>query len=95
MIYYLWEMIFMAITINLEDEEFVVKGPHYYLTKRRSIEELENEIRKLLKEKGPMPLSAIWRRLDCHLWEVAAALRRLKKKGLVEERNIVSEVYGK
>jgi len=83
----------MAITISLEDEEMVVKGPHYYLTRRRSLEELEKEIYKLLKEMGPMPLSALWRRLDCHLWEVAAALRRLKKKGLIEERDVTLEAY--
>lgn len=85
----------MVIAINLEDEELVVKGPHYYLTRRRPLEKLEEEIYVLLKEKGPMPLSALWMRLDCHLWEVVAALRRLKEKGLIEEENVTPEAYGR
>jgi len=73
------------MTVILEDEEGVVKGAHYYLFKRCSLERLEREILKLLEEKGSLPLSAIWRNFDCHLWEVCAALRRLKKKGFLKE----------
>jgi len=73
------------MSIILEDEENVIKGAHYYLFKRCSLEKLEKEILKLLEEKRSLPLSAIWRTFDCHLWEISAALRRLKKKGLLEE----------
>ena len=73
------------MSIIFEDEENVIKGAHYYLFKRCSLEKLEVEILKLLREKRSLPLSAIWRRFDCHLWEISAALRRLKNKGLVEE----------
>jgi len=85
----------MVTRINLEDEEMVVKGPHLYLTRSRSLEKLEGEIYMLLKERGPMPLSALWRRLDCHLWEVVAALKRLKNRGLIEERDATLEAYVK
>ncbi len=83
----------MSVRINLEDEEMVVKGPHYYLIKRSSLENLENEVYTLLREKGPMPLSALWRRLNCHLWELTAALRRLERKGLIEEKDTTPEAY--
>ena len=88
-------MIFMATKISLEDEEWVIKGPHYYLIKRHSLNDLESKIYDILREKGPMPLSALWRKLDCHLWEVAAALRELKKKGLIEEFDVTPHVYQK
>lgn len=81
------------MTVILEDEEDVIKGAHYYLFKRCSLERLEIEILKLLKEKGSLPLSAIWRRFDCHLWEISAALRRLKKKGLLEESDATLRDY--
>ncbi|MBS7639599.1 MAG: hypothetical protein QW804_04140 [Candidatus Bathyarchaeia archaeon] len=71
--------------ISLEDREGVIKGPHYYLIKRRSLDELESEVYALLRERGRMPLSELWRRFDCHLWEIVAVLGRLKEKGLVEE----------
>jgi DNA-binding Lrp family transcriptional regulator len=85
----------MAAEISLEDEEWVVKGPHHYLIRRYPLDNLESEVYRILREKGPMPLSAIWRRLDCHLWEVTAALRRLKEKGLVEEFDVTPEIYQK
>jgi len=81
------------MTVILEDEEGVIKGVHYYLFKRYPLEKLEREILQLLEEKGPMPLSAIWRNFDCHLWEVCAALRRLKKKGLLKESDSTSNDY--
>ncbi|MEM2342136.1 MAG: Lrp/AsnC family transcriptional regulator [Candidatus Bathyarchaeia archaeon] len=83
----------MATEISLKDEEWVIKGPHYYLIRRRSLDDLEREAYTLLKESGSMPLSAIWRKLDCHLWEAVAALRRLKEKGLVEEFDAAPEAY--
>jgi len=89
------EVDFMDDMIYLEDDEWVVKGPHYYLIERRPIEEIEKEIYRLLEEHGPMPLSALWRKLNCHLWEVSAALRRLKSKGLIEEGEASPESYRK
>jgi len=61
----------------------------------KPIEEIEKEIYRLLEEHGPMPLSALWRKLNCHLWEVSAALRRLKSKGLIEEGETSPESYRK
>jgi len=81
------------MSITLDDEEGVIKGAHYYLYKRRSLEDLETEILKLLEERKTLPLSAIWRKLNCHLWEVSAALRHLKKKGLVEESDATLDDY--
>jgi len=81
------------MAIIIEDEEDVVKGAHYYLSKRYSLDRLEEEILQLLKEKRSLPLSAIWRNFDCHLWEVCAALRRLKKRGLLEEFDSTSRDY--
>jgi DNA-binding Lrp family transcriptional regulator len=79
--------------VTLEDEEGIIKGPHYYLLKRKPLEKLEKEALRLLSEEGPLPLSAIWRRLNCHLWEASAALRRLKEKGLVGESEAKPEDY--
>jgi len=81
------------MAIELDDDEGVVKGPHHYLLKRYPLEKLEKEVYELLKEKGSMPLSAIWRKIDCHLWEVCAVLRRLKEKGLVEESPLSPQDY--
>mgnify|MGYP000232781130 CR=1 FL=1 len=81
------------MAIIIEDEEGVIKGAHYYLLKRYPLDRLEEEILQLLKEKESLPLSAIWRNFDCHLWEVCAALRRLKKKGLLEESDSTSKDY--
>jgi len=83
----------MAMSVELNDEEGVVKGAHYFLLKRCSLEKLEREVYELLKERGPMPLSAIWRNFDCHLWEVSAVLGRLKKMGLAEESDTTPQAY--
>jgi predicted transcriptional regulator len=83
----------LSIPVELEDEEGVIKGAHHYLIKRRPLDDLEREVYNLLAEKGPMPLSALWRKLDCHLWEVAAALKRLKDKGLAEETDTAENTY--
>ena len=79
--------------IDLEDPEGVIKGPHYYLLKRQPLERLEGRVLRLLREKGPLPLSAIWRSLNCHLWEATAALIRLREKGLIEESEAKPEDY--
>jgi predicted DNA-binding transcriptional regulator len=81
------------MSVELEDEEGVIKGPHYYLLKRYPLEKLEKEVYALLMEKDSMPLSAIWRNFDCHLWEVCAVLKRLKEKGLLEESAPTPEAY--
>jgi len=77
-----------AVAVELDDEEGVIKGSHHYLLKRYPLDELEREVYQLLKQRGPMPLSAIWRSFDCHLWEICAVLKRLKQKGLAEESAI-------
>jgi len=76
----------MALAVVLEDEEGVIIGPHEYLLKQCSLEKLEKEVYEFLKQNGSMPLSAIWRNFNCHLWEIAEVLRRLKEKGFVEEK---------
>lgn len=86
------------MSVELEDEEGVIKGPHYYLLKRYPLEKLEKEVYALLMEKdsmrrSSMPLSAIWRNFDCHLWEVCAVLKRLKEKDLLEESAPTPEAY--
>ena len=81
------------MNIKLDDEEGVIKGVHYYLYKRHSLKDIETEILKLLEEKGAMPLSVMWRKLNCHLWEASAALRHLKEKGLVEELDATPDYY--
>jgi len=81
------------MAVRLEDEEGVVKGPHAYLLRRYPLEKLEREVYHLLREKGSMPLSAIWRSFDCHLWEVCAVLKRLRERGLIEESTPTPEAY--
>ena len=79
------------MAVELEDEEGVVKGPHYYLFKRYPLEKLEREVYELLSERDSMPLSTIWRRFGCHLWEVCTVLRRLKD--IAEESASTPEAY--
>ena len=83
----------MSTVVRLEDREGVIKGPHYYLVEQHPLDELERRIHAILAEEGAMPLSALWRRLNCHLWEVVAALERLKDKGLVEEAEATEQAY--
>jgi hypothetical protein len=79
------------MAIKIEEEEGVIKGVHHYLIKQYPLQKLEREVYELLRERRSMPLSAIWRSFDCHLWEICAALRRLKEKGLVEELSLMPE----
>ncbi|WP_455367830.1 hypothetical protein [[Eubacterium] cellulosolvens] len=74
------------MTDSYEDKEWVVKGPHASMVITHPIEPLENEILSLLKIYGRIRLSQIWVHCKCHLWEVSLVLKRLKEKGLVEER---------
>ncbi len=76
----------------MEDQEpeevrdsLIVFGPHWDLVIFRDPIDLEEEIMRLLKENGKMPVSSIWRILGCHLWEVDAALRNLERRGLIAE----------
>jgi len=69
-----------------EDKEWVVKGPHASMVITHPVELLEEKILSLLKSHREMRLSQIWLKCNCHLWEVSQALKRLKEKGLIEER---------
>jgi len=71
---------------SYEDREWIVKEPHASMVITKPIEELEEEILSLLRSEGSMRLSRIWLRCSGHLWEVSLALKRLKDKGLVEEK---------
>jgi len=83
----------MAVAVKLEDVEGVIKGAHHHLLRRYPLDKLEIEVYQLLKERGSMPLSAIWKNFDCHLWEVSAVLRRLRQKDLIEETSPTPEAY--
>ena len=71
---------------SYDDKEWVVKGPHYYLGRRRDLGDIEKLVLDLLGKHGSLRLSELWRQADCHLWEISQALGRLKKERLVEER---------
>ncbi|MBO3800350.1 MAG: hypothetical protein FGF52_04790 [Candidatus Brockarchaeota archaeon] len=66
-------------------EEWVVLGPHEYMSERADLEELERRVYELIVREGRLPLSKIWRLVPCHLWELDAVLKRLRDKGLVIE----------
>jgi len=70
----------------IRDEDGVIKTAHYSLIRRYPLDKLESEVLELLVREGALPLSRIWRNFDCHLWELNAVLKRLKERGLVEER---------
>jgi predicted transcriptional regulator len=74
--------------IEIHDREGVIKAPHASLERLYPLEELERALYEALKEEKQATLSKLWRRFDCHLWEIVEALRRLKDKGLVEERDL-------
>jgi len=69
-----------------EEYDRIVVGPHLGLVKRKKIEELEEELLQKIRASGEASLSKLWLTSNCHLWEIAYALRRLKEKGLIEER---------
>jgi len=71
-----------------EDEEGVIVGPHASLERRWSLDDLERKVYEVLMKEKRISLSQLWRRFDCHLWELVAALNRLKKKGLIMEENL-------
>jgi len=73
--------------VDIDDAEGVILAPHQYLDHARSPKELDEAIMNLLKERGRMTTSQLWKELDCHLWELSASLRRLKQTELVEERD--------
>lgn len=72
----------------ITDEDGVIKGFHAYLTKRCPLDKLEREVYEVLRKEGGQPLSRLWRKFDCHLWEISYVLRRLKEKGLIEEKDL-------
>ena len=67
---------------------WVVTGPHEMLAVTKDPDELDRLLLNLLRSRGTMSLSALWKEADCHLWEVDAALCRLKEKGLVAESEL-------
>jgi len=67
------------------DEEGVVVGAHEALILQHPLDGLEEEVYLYLKDKGSAPLSTMWRRFNCHLWELSHVLKALKEKGLVQE----------
>jgi len=77
----------------ISDEEGVIVGAHEELVIQYPLKKLEDELYRYLKEKGEVPLSALWREFNCHLWELNQALKRLKEKGLVQEREIEAKHY--
>ena len=53
--------------------------------KHYQLDKLEIEVNEALKKEGELPLSKLWKRFSCHLWEINPVLRKLKQKGLIEE----------
>lgn len=74
--------------VEIDDCEGVIKGPHATLELRWSLDQLEMSVMEVLKKEKSLTLSGLWRRFSCHLWELVEVLRRLREKGLVEEREI-------
>jgi len=75
----------------IRDEDGVVKTAHYSLIRRYPLDKLEKEVLEFLVREGTLPLSKIWKNFDCHLWELNYVLKRLKERGLVEERDYYSQ----
>jgi len=71
----------------IRDEDGIIKTAHYSLIRQYPLDKLEREVLELLMSKGTLPLSKIWKNFDCHLWELNYVLKRLKERGLVEERD--------
>lgn len=78
---------------SISDEEGVVIGAHEALVIQYSLERLEEEVYRFLKDRGNLPISALWRRFNCHLWELSYVLKRLKEKGLVQEFETEARYY--
>ncbi len=72
----------------IEDDDGVIKTPHASLVNHCALDKLEKDVYDLLSKEGELPLSMIWKKFECHLWEMNYVLKRLKEKGLVEERNL-------
>ena len=72
----------------IRDEDGIIKAAHYSLIRQYPLEKLEREVLALLMSEGTVPLSKIWKKFDCHLWELNNVLQHLKEKELVEEREI-------
>lgn len=76
---------------EIEDYEGVIKGPHASLEHHCPLDELESAVLEVLKKEKSKTLSELWHRFDCHLWELVEVLRRLREKGLVEEKDLPYE----
>jgi DNA-binding Lrp family transcriptional regulator len=73
----------------IEDDDSVIKAPHASLVNHCSLDKLEKDVYNFLNEDGKLPLSSIWKRFGCHLWEMNYVLKRLKEKGLIEEKDLL------
>jgi len=67
---------------------WVVIGPHEMLAIKKDPDELDKLLLSLLRSRGTMSLSALWKEADCHLWELDASLNRLKERGLITESEL-------
>jgi len=67
---------------------WVVVGPHEMLATTKDPNQLDDLVLRLLRTRGTMSLSALWKEADCHLWELDAALNRLKRRGLLIESEL-------
>jgi hypothetical protein len=70
------------------ESAWVVVGPHEMLTTTKDPDQLDDLVLRLLRTRGAMSLSALWKEADCHLWELDAALNRLKRRGLLIESEL-------
>ncbi len=73
----------------LEDDDGVIKTPHASLVNHCSLDKLEKDVYEFLGKDGELPLSTIWKKFGCHLWEINYVLKKLKEKGLIEERDLL------
>jgi len=69
-------------------QTWVVIAPHEMLAIKRDPDELDEIVLDLIKARGPMGLSLLWRDTNCHLWELDASLNRLKRRGLLIESDL-------
>ena len=67
---------------------WIVVGPHEMLATTRDPDELDDLLLSLLRTRGTMSLSALWKEANCHLWELDAALHRLEGRGLLVESEL-------
>ena len=71
--------------VQITDVEGVIIVPHYYLYNVKSPDEIDRTVLNLLKKRGKMTTSQLWKELNCHLWEISSSLLRLKESGFLKE----------